>query len=67
MLIMSTPVEQKVKGRPAGSAFASPFPMRFTVSQLEAVDEWRRNQPDLPSRTEAIRRLVEEALKAKQS
>jgi hypothetical protein len=63
MLTMSTPVEQKIKGRPPGSAFASPLPMRFTVSQLEAVDEWRRNQPDLPSRTEAIRRLVEEALR----
>ncbi|MGX9982939.1 hypothetical protein [Methylobacterium fujisawaense] len=65
MLTMSTPVEQKVKGRPPGSVFAAPFPMRFTVAQMEAVDEWRRNQPDLPSRTEAIRRLVEEALKAK--
>ncbi|WP_331291557.1 MULTISPECIES: hypothetical protein [Methylobacterium] len=67
ILIMSTPVEQKVKGRPPGSAFAAPFPMRFTVTQMEAVDEWRRNQPDLPSRTEAIRRLIDEALKAKRS
>jgi len=41
--------------------------MRFTVAQMDAVDEWRRHQPDLPSRTEAIRRLVEEALKAKRS
>lgn len=60
---MSTPVEQKVKGRPRGTAFADPFPMRFTVTQMDAVDEWRRNQPDIPSRTEAIRRLVEEALR----
>ena len=29
------------------------------------MDEWRRAQPELPSRTEAIRRLVELGLKAK--
>lgn len=27
--------------------------------QIAAVDEWRRGQPDLPSRSEAIRRLVQ--------
>jgi hypothetical protein len=27
------------------------------------VDEWRRKQPELPSRAEAIRRLVELGLK----
>ena len=25
---------------------------------LEQLDEWRRNEPDLPSRAEAIRRLT---------
>jgi hypothetical protein len=25
---------------------------------LEALDAWRRKQPDLPSRAEAVRRLV---------
>ena len=29
------------------------------------IDEWRRRQPDLPSRSEAIRRLVELGLKVK--
>jgi hypothetical protein len=29
-----------------------------------AVDDWRRKQPDLPSRSEAIRRLVELGLEA---
>ena len=28
------------------------------------VDEWRRQQPDLPARSPAIRRLIEIALKA---
>jgi hypothetical protein len=39
--------------------------MRWHEPVLEAIDEWRRYQPDLPSRTEAIRRLVELGLKAK--
>jgi hypothetical protein len=30
-----------------------------------AIDEWHRKQPDLPSRSDAIRRLVEIGLKAK--
>lgn len=29
------------------------------------LDDWRRLQPDLPSRAEAIRRLVEQSLQAK--
>jgi len=30
---------------------------------LATIDDWRRQQPDLPSRAEAIRRLVELGLK----
>jgi len=29
---------------------------------LERLDDWRRKQPDLPGRPEAIRRIVEKAL-----
>jgi metal-responsive CopG/Arc/MetJ family transcriptional regulator len=29
---------------------------------VSRVDEWRRKQADIPSRSEAIRRLVEETL-----
>jgi hypothetical protein len=32
---------------------------------LGAIDNWRRSEQDLPSRSEAIRRLVEQALSAK--
>jgi hypothetical protein len=32
-----------------------------------ALDEWRRSQPDLPSRAEALRRLVRMALDATKS
>lgn len=31
---------------------------------IAAIDEWRREQSDLPSRSEAIRRLVEIGLEA---
>jgi hypothetical protein len=41
-----------------------PFQMRASEEWLKQIDDWRRKQPDLPSRAEAIRRLVEKALKA---
>jgi hypothetical protein len=36
--------------------------MRLDASFLKTVDNWRRNQRDLPSRAEAIRRLAERGL-----
>jgi hypothetical protein len=38
------------------------FQMRVSPEWLATIDDWRRQQPDLPSRAEAIRRLVEKAL-----
>lgn len=35
------------------------FEMRAANEWLRKLDGWRREQPDLPSRAEAIRRLVE--------
>jgi hypothetical protein len=35
---------------------------RLQPSALDALDNWRRKQADIPSRPEAIRRLVEKAL-----
>jgi uncharacterized protein len=40
------------------------FEMRLSQSVLDRVDGWRVQQDDLPSRSEAIRRLVEEGLTA---
>lgn len=40
------------------------FEMRADAAFIAAVDEWRRKETDLPNRSEAIRRLVEQALKA---
>jgi hypothetical protein len=37
--------------------------MRVNAEFLETIDNWREAQPDKPSRTVAIRRLVERALK----
>ena len=36
---------------------------RFQPALLAAIDEWRKQQPDLPTRPEAVRRLVDVALK----
>ena len=38
------------------------FQMRVSEQFLKKLDKWRRKQPDLPGRAEAIRRLVELAL-----
>lgn len=52
-------------GRPPGRIQDRPFQMRVTEDFLRSVDEWRAEQDDEPSRSEAIRRLVELGLKAK--
>jgi hypothetical protein len=39
--------------------------MRVSETFLRTVDAWRRNQADLPSRAEAIRRMVELAANMK--
>lgn len=38
------------------------FQMRASADFLHALDEWRRAQPDLPGRAEAIRRLVQDGV-----
>src|SRR5205807_2315999 len=38
------------------------FQMRVSDGFLQSIDDWRRQQPDLPSRAETIRRLVETGL-----
>lgn len=48
-----------------------PKPLRFPTKLLigfsdetvEAIDQWRRDQPGIPSRSESIRRLVDLGLK----
>ncbi|WP_283809625.1 ribbon-helix-helix protein, CopG family [Bradyrhizobium manausense] len=51
-------------GRPAtGTDPARTF--RLSDEFMARLDEWAAHQPDMPSRSEAIRRLVELGLKAK--
>jgi hypothetical protein len=41
-----------------------PFQMRASDEFWRGVDDWRRLQPDMPNRAEAIRRLVAIGLRA---
>lgn len=38
------------------------FEMRLELEMIERIDNWRRQQSDLPTRAEAIRRLIETSL-----
>ena len=38
--------------------------VRLQPHLADSIDAWRRNQPAIPSRAEAIRRLVEQALRS---
>jgi hypothetical protein len=44
-------------------ALDTTFNMRLPAAMLRRVDEWRRRAPDLPTRGEAVRRLIEAGLK----
>jgi hypothetical protein len=39
--------------------------IRATPDMIERLDDWRRVQPDIPGRAEAVRRLVELGLTVK--
>ena len=52
----------KPRGRPATGA-GTPLMIRCHPEFLEQLDAFRRSQPDLPSRSEAVRRLVQAGLK----
>jgi hypothetical protein len=55
----------KKRGRPRTTGVGTQIGMRWQEPELHAIDEWRRSQSDLPSRTQAIRRLVELGLASK--
>jgi hypothetical protein len=56
----------KPRGRPKSTGIGAQIGMRWHAPDLAAIDEWRRQQPDLPTRSKAIRRLVEIALASTQ-
>ena len=45
--------------RPTEEAKTIRLDLRFPPSLIEPIDEWRRKQPDIPPRAEAIRRLID--------
>ena len=55
---------KKSRGRPS-TGVGTPIQVRLQPSSLSALDTWRKKQTDLPSRPEAIRRLLEAALQGK--
>lgn len=57
-------VTKKSRGRPATGPGLQ-VGERWSDDAIQRIDDWRRAQPDLPGRPEAIRRLVEIGLKAK--
>jgi hypothetical protein len=52
----------KKRGRKPSGGRKDAILVRMPPEQLEAVEAWAGNQPDAPSRPEAIRRLVEKGL-----
>jgi hypothetical protein len=57
----------KKRGRPAGRSYGETIPMRLSPELKDKVEAWAGKQPDAPSRSEALRRLVEMALKLKRT
>jgi hypothetical protein len=54
---------QNKRGRPSAGGANPITGVRLPPELLETLDNWRRDQPDLPGRPEAIRRLIEAGLK----
>jgi hypothetical protein len=62
----SISVNKKSRGRPKKKGGVHPVTaVRLSPDAGAAVDQWATRQDDKPSRSEAIRRLVELGLKAK--
>jgi hypothetical protein len=51
---------RKKLGRPPGRAYGETIPVRLTPEMMAAIDRWATNSG--VSRSESIRRLVEQAL-----
>lgn len=57
-------VKKAKKGRPPVDSEA--ITVRMERPQIARLDDWRRNQSDLPTRPEAVRRLVEKAISSEE-
>lgn len=61
----TTKSKRRGPGRPKTTGKGAQIGMRWQAPLLAAIDAWRAEQDDEPSRAEAIRRLVERGLAAK--
>ena len=64
IMAKSIPVTQKKRGRPA-TGHDPVLTIRLPPGLRSKIENWARHQNDKPSRSEAIRRLLEFALAAK--
>jgi metal-responsive CopG/Arc/MetJ family transcriptional regulator len=60
----SIPVTQKKRGRPATGQDPT-LTVRLPMTLRSAIETWAKQQKDSPTRSEAIRRLIEIALTGK--
>src|SRR5689334_13510436 len=56
---------RRPRGRPSKQIKDRLFQMRVSEQFLRTIDEWRREQSDLPPRAEAVRRMVEIVAKSR--
>lgn len=61
MMEASEDIKKSKRGRPKVST--TPLMVRVEPVLLSQLDDWRRREDDLPTRPEAIRRLIEAGLK----
>jgi metal-responsive CopG/Arc/MetJ family transcriptional regulator len=54
-IVKSRNYQKKVRAPETGT----PVMVRMQSDLLDMLDAWRREQPDIPTRSEAIRRMVE--------
>lgn len=52
-----------MKAKPISRTMDQLIQVRCNEQFLRHLDDWRRREPDLPSRAEAIRRIVSERLR----
>jgi hypothetical protein len=53
------------RGRPTGRSYGETIPVRLSPTLKAKIEAWAEKQPDRPSRSEVVRRLIELGLKNK--
>ena len=61
-MAMSISDVTKRRGRPVTTGKGQPITLRLQSELLAAVDNWAASEDDVPSRPEAVRRLIQRGL-----